>query len=81
MPWPVHTPVPTPSVHGESQRLQCLEASLCPVSPGSHRPHDAGEDEELVLLGTEEGLRLEEGNDPMKKVITVPDHVHQAGVP
>src|SRR5205807_8335947 len=41
---------------------------------------DGGEGEELLLLGAQEWLCLEEGDDPSHQVLPVPDDVHQRGV-
>ncbi len=45
-----------------------------------HRPNDTGEDDELLVLRTQERLRFEEGDHLLEKVIPLSDNEHQRGV-
>jgi hypothetical protein len=47
---------------------------------GLQRPYDAGEGLELLLLGAEKWLRLEERDHLGEEVIPVPHDEHQTGV-
>ena len=76
----VHSPVATASVHGERSVHQCGETLVGEVLSSVHRPDDAGEGEEVSLLRAQEGLRLEEWDDPRQQVFPPTNDVHQCGV-
>ena len=60
----VHSKVATASVHGERHVYQRGEALVREVFSSVHRADNAGEGEEVSLLRAQEGLRLEEWDDP-----------------
>ena len=76
----VHSPVATASVHGERSVHQCGETLVGEVLSSVHRPDDAGEGEEVSLHRAQEGLRLEEWDDPRQQVFPPTNDVHQCGV-
>ena len=47
---------------------------------GRQRPHDAGEDEEFLMLRAQERLTFEEGDHLGEEIPPVADHEHQRGV-
>jgi hypothetical protein len=45
-----------------------------------HRANDRGELQKVQVFGAQERCCLEEGNDPLKQVDTLPNNQHQRGV-
>ena len=72
--------VPAAPIHGERFVHQCCETLVGEVHSSVHRSDDAGEDEEVSLLRAQEGLRLEEWDDPRQQVFPPTNDVHQRGV-
>ena len=77
---PMHPAVPAASVHGNGPLPKRLEPFRAQVLPLLHRSHDGGEYEEVPLLTTQKGVRLEEGNHSLQEVLAPSDHVHEARV-
>jgi len=80
MPRTVTPAIPTSSVHGECQFAEPPKTFLSEMKPRCHRPNDAGEGEELLLLSTEQWLCLEERDHALQEIRPVPYDEHQAGV-
>src|SRR5947208_12608754 len=60
--------IPAPSVHGERKSAEALESLLAQMSSCRHRTDDPGEGEELLLLGAQKGLRLEEWDHALQQI-------------
>ena len=76
----MHTPIPPSAVHAECEPAQCIEPLRLQVLPTPHRQHDVAKGEELLVLGAQEGLAFEEGDDRSKQIRPPAHDVHQRGV-
>jgi hypothetical protein len=76
----VHSPVSAASVHGECHPNEIGEPVVSEMPSFRHRPNDVGECQKVSLLRAQEGLRLEEWDDPRQQVFPSTNHEHQCGV-
>src|SRR5256885_1712872 len=60
--------VATTSVHGDGDEPKGIEALSLQVLACRHRVNDGSEGEKLLLLGAQEGLAFEEGDDTFKEI-------------
>ena len=76
----VHLSIAATAVHGEGARPKGLKACDAQMFAGLHRSNDRGKHDELLLLGAQERLRLEEGNHALEEIMPSSDQEVQRGV-
>jgi hypothetical protein len=77
---PVHSPVPSTSIHLESTFPKRPESFFIEMKPCCHRFHDASEGKEVTPLAAQQRLRFEERDHSLQEVLPSTDDIHQSPI-